>query len=174
LAGLCRTSAKSSSYKTPAVPFLVVLPVFYSRCHGYAIFTQNIGAAGLVRCTPAISISFVTTMLRSQGKRTNISITLAGRAADPHRPHPCRQEPAISPVAVQPRNNHLTGVHLMGVYLMGVYLMGVYLTGVHLTGVHLMEIHFKSRHVSHVRVFFARRSRVTRIPISTPRMFRSF
>ena len=75
--------------KTPAVPFLVVLPVFYSRCHGYAIFTQNIGAAGLLRCTPAISISFVTTMLRSQGKRTNISITLAGRAADPHRPHPC-------------------------------------------------------------------------------------
>jgi hypothetical protein len=25
----------------------------------------------------------------SQEKRTNILITLAGRAADPHRPHPC-------------------------------------------------------------------------------------
>src|SRR5271163_4074849 len=32
-------------------------------------------------------------------------IEIAGRAADPHRPHPCKQEPAISPVAVQPRNN---------------------------------------------------------------------
>jgi hypothetical protein len=32
----------------------------------------------------------------SQEKRTNILITLAGRAADPLRPHSCGQEPAIS------------------------------------------------------------------------------
>ena len=82
---------------------------------------------------------------------------LAGRAADPLRPHPCRQEPAISLVAVQPRSNRLTGVHLMGVYLtgvhltgvylMGVHFIGVYLLGVHLTGVHLMGIHFIRMHL---------------------------
>ena len=53
----------------------------------------------------------------------------ASRLAGASRP--CRQEPAISPVAVQPRNNHLTGVHLMGMHITGVHLMPVYLTGVH-------------------------------------------
>src|SRR5271169_6459438 len=93
------------------------------------------------------------------GQRTSfLHVTGASReGADPLRPHPCRQEPAISPVAVQPRNNHLTGVHLMGVYLtgvhltgvylMGVHFIGVYLMGVHLTGVHLMGIHFIRMHL---------------------------
>src|SRR5271163_4792151 len=72
---------------------------------------------------------------------------LAGRAADPYRLHPCRQEPAISPVAVQPRNHHLTGVYLTGVHLMGVHFIGMYLMGVHLMGVHLMGIHFIRMHL---------------------------
>src|SRR5271154_552102 len=79
---------------------------------------------------------------------THFNVISASReGADPLRPHPCRQEPAISPVAVQPRNNHLTGVHLMGVYLTGVHLTGVYLMGVHLMGVHLMGIHFIRMHL---------------------------
>jgi hypothetical protein len=77
----------------------------------------------------------LTTVLRmSQEKRTNILITLAGRAADPLRPHSYRRETAISPVAVQPRNNHLTGVHLMGMHITGVHLMAVHLIGVYLMG----------------------------------------
>ena len=43
-------------------------------------------------------------MLRSQGKRTNTSITLAGRAADPLWPHPCDDDGRLA-VAVA-----LTGV----------------------------------------------------------------
>jgi len=79
----------------------------------------------------------------------NVIPTLAGRAADPLWPHPCRQEPAISTVAVQPRNNHLT-VHLMGVYLTGMYLTGVYVMGVHFIGVHLTGVHLMSVRVSHL------------------------
>jgi hypothetical protein len=52
----------------------------------------------------------------------------------------------------------LIGMHLVGVDLMGVYLIGVYF----MRGSH--------RHVSHLRVFLARRTRVARILISTPRM----
>jgi hypothetical protein len=44
----------------------------------------------------------------------------------------------------------------------------LYLTGVHPTSVHLMGGYL--RRVSHLRVFLARRARVARILISTPRM----
>jgi hypothetical protein len=54
-------------------------------------------------------------------------------------------------------------VYLMGVHLMGVYLIGVYFVGVYFTG-----------RVSHLRVFLARRARVARISVSTPRMFKGF
>src|SRR5277367_6678035 len=43
--------------------------------------------------------------------------------------------------------------------------------GVHLTGVGLMGGHLTG--VSHLRVFLARRTRVARIPVSTPKMFRA-
>jgi hypothetical protein len=91
-------------------------------------------------------------MFRSQGKRTNTSITLAGRAADPLWPYSCRREPVISPVAVQPRNNHLTGVHLMGMHITGVHLMAVYLTGVHLMAVHLIGVYLMGVHL--IDVYF--------------------
>jgi len=59
------------------------------------------------------------------------------------RPKRCvtRQEPAISPVAVQPRNNHLTGVHLMGMHITGVHPIGVYLMGVHLIDVYFVDVY---------------------------------
>src|SRR5271163_4479419 len=77
-----------------------------------------------------------------------LQVTNASREdADPQWPHPCMQEPAISPVAVQPRNNHLTGVHLMGVYLTGVRLTGVYLMGVHFIGVYLIGVYLTGVHL---------------------------
>jgi hypothetical protein len=73
----------------------------------------------------------------------------------------------VNPTGVHPTGVHLTGVHPTVVHLMGVHLVGVYLTGVHLMGVYLMGVHLMG--VSHLRVFLARR---TRIPVSTPRMFK--
>src|SRR5205823_5162056 len=56
----------------------------------------------------------LTTVLRmSQEKRTNILITLAGRAADPLRPHSCRQEPAISPAVQPPKQCYEVHAHEM-------------------------------------------------------------
>jgi uncharacterized protein YjbI with pentapeptide repeats len=114
-------------------------------------------------CLPCLleEVSRLECRLRAeQGYKDHVAILSAyasREGADPHQPHLCRQDPAIPPVAVQPRNNHLTGVHLMvcistgvhlkGVYLMGMHFIGVYLMGVHLTGVHLMGIHFIRMHL---------------------------
>jgi hypothetical protein len=91
---------------------------------------------------------------------------------------------------------HLVGVHLTGVHLMYVHLMGVHLTGVHLAGVsHGRASHgtciswaciswgvYLIRRASdecvphsrapHLRIFLARRTRVARIPVSTPIVLR--
>src|SRR5271155_245271 len=50
-------------------------------------------------------------------------------------------------------------------YLTGLHLMDVHLTGVYLIGVHLID-----ERIPHLRVFLARRTRVARILVSTPRM----
>ena len=50
------------------------------------------GAGGAVVDEGGLAVAwqdFAVRRDRSQGKRTNTSLTLAGRAADPHRPHPC-------------------------------------------------------------------------------------
>jgi hypothetical protein len=62
----------------------------------------------------------------------------------------------------------LKGVHLIGVCLMGVYLMSVHLMGVHLIGMCLIGVHLMDMCL--LRVFLARRTRVARILVSTPRM----
>ena len=68
----------------------------------------------------------------------------------------------------------LTGMHLMSVHLMGMHLIGVHLKGVHVIGVHFICVHLTGcvphEHTYHLRVFLARRTRVARILISTPRM----
>src|SRR5271154_1844701 len=84
---------------------------------------------------------------------THFNVISASReGADPLRPHPSRQEPAISPVVVQPRNNHLTGVHLMGMHITGVHLMPVYLTGVHLMAVHLIGVYLMGVYLTGVHL----------------------
>ena len=131
----------------------------YSRCCGTAMEplvgiecgwrTWHSEATTFPSTLPSAILS--TAQLRGEvATHFNVIPTLAGRAADPLWPHPCRQEPAISTVAVQPRNNHLTGVHLMGVYLTGMYLTGVYVMGVHFIGVHLTGVHLMSVRVSHL------------------------
>jgi hypothetical protein len=54
--------------------------------------------------------------------------------------------------------------------------MGVYLTDVYLMDVHLIRVHLYGRvshgRAPHLRAFLARRTRVARIPVSTPIVLR--
>jgi hypothetical protein len=96
-------------------------------------------------------------------------------------------------IAVHLIGVYLTGVYLMIVHLISMYLMGVYLMGVRLIGLYLtkrtshrrasrgralykrvplMGVYLLGR-VHHLGVFLAHRTRVARIPISTPRMFKA-